>query len=44
MTRVTLSLLFTHLLKRTWKNDGVQSKIFWKSSVKFTFGQDDCHK
>ena len=43
MTRTTLGLLLTHLLKRGWENESIKSKIFWKSSLKFTLDQDDSH-
>ena len=41
MTSTTLSLLFIHLLKRVWKIGRVEGNIFGKSSLNFTFGQDN---
>ena len=41
MTSTTLSSLFIHLLKRIWKIGRVEGNIFWKSSLNFTFGQDN---
>ena len=36
--------LYTHILKRAWKKGKAKSKIFKKSSLNFTFGQDDCRE
>ena len=44
MTRTTLTLLFTHLLNRGWKNERVKLKMFGEFSLNFTFGKDDCRK
>ena len=44
MTSATLSSLFIHFLKKAWKDGRVKLDIFRKSSLNFTFGQDDCHK
>ena len=44
MTGVALSLLFSHLSKRAYKNGRVKRKIFRKSSLSFTYGQEDCRK
>ena len=44
MARTNLGLLFTHLVKKAWKNLSVKSKIVRKSSLKLTFILDDCRK
>lgn len=44
MARTNLGLLFTHLVKKAWKNLSVKSKIVRKSSLKLTFSLDDCRK
>ena len=44
MTCKTLRLFFTNLLKTAWKTEKVKSKVFQKSSIKLTFGLEDCCK
>ena len=41
---MTLSLLFIHLLKKTWKNGKMKRNIFRKSSLNFIFGQNGSRK
>ena len=39
-----LSLLFTHILKRSLEERMVEIKNISETSLKFTFGQGDCRK
>ena len=44
MTTITLSLLFIHLLKGTWKDGGGEMKCICEIFLNFTLGQDNSRK